>query len=253
MRLKHVLLSLAALGMGAALLQAAPIPVSLNPTADNSVLADGANTNYNSSTYLYLQGSSTAVRRSLLRFDLTPYAGKSVDGNATLQLKVDLNPSNSSQKIELYSIVSSNAAWGETSATWNNLLKSSLTTDTTDSDKPWVNAAGTGSYPGLGAPGESYAAVPIATATAPAVGSSFTFTIPASVLQNWIDHPSDNAGLLLRLSVENDSNSNNRVSLYPREVGSTYGPILKFTVVPEPATGALILIGGGLLTLRRRK
>jgi hypothetical protein len=255
MRWKHVFLSLAILGMGAMPVHA--VPISLKPSSDTSILATNPDTNYDNPSYLYLIGNASGIRRSMLKFDLSSYAGQTVVGSGTLQLTTGIiGTAAAGRTVDAYPIFSSNASWTETGATWNNLLESSLTTDTTDSDKPWVNADGGGSYSGLGAPGEAYAATPVITATIPSGEQlPMTFTIPAAIIQNWIDHPSDNAGLLLRLPSEIDADSNKKVYFFPAEYSyAGYHPKLTFTtIVPEPATGALMLIGGGLLTFRRRR
>jgi hypothetical protein len=70
-----------------------------------------------------------------------------------------------------------------------------------------------------------------------------TLTIPASLVQSWIDHPETNYGILLATSGELSCLSAD----YPNSAG---WPALSFSVVPEPVSFLLIMAGG--LIFRRR-
>ena len=93
---------------------------------------------------------------------------------------------------------------------------------------------------------------PVATASLAASTPQFTqiaFTIPAAMIQAWIDDPSTNAGLLGRQTSSSSwdfaSSQNGTISRRPT---------LSFDyVVPEPGTLGVAAIGGAVMLLRRRK
>lgn len=90
---------------------------------------------------------------------------------------------------------------------------------------------------------------PVATAIYP--GSAlYTFTIPAAMIQDWIDNPGDNAGLLVR-----SSGGTGDIRFISAEAGTKpNGPNLSFDymIVPEPSTLSLLSLGM-LGFLRRRR
>lgn len=90
----------------------------------------------------------------------------------------------------------------------------------------------------------------VATASvagATVAGTAITFTIPAAMIQSWIDNPSANAGLLGRQTGSSSWDFRSSQS------GTTaQRPTLTFDyVVPEPASLCLLSVGG--LMLRRRR
>lgn len=75
-------------------------------------------------------------------------------------------------------------------------------------------------------------------------------TIPAAMIQSWIDNPNDNAGLLFR------SFQSGTARVYSSEIGSDANgvarPTLNFDyVVPEPTSLATLALGSMLLRRRR--
>lgn len=208
------------------------------------------------------------VNRSLIRFDLSSLNGYTPDGPATLRLRVhQIIDMGSDDFIDLHVIHPTNAGWVEGNGafsasspaaddgenTWGHFAY-----DDTPGDRvPWVNAAGTGDFPGLGAPGQGYELLPIDSVNQASytVGDYVNFEIPAEVIEQMINDPF--AGLLLRMRTEETG----RIAFNPSEAGTAIRPTLTINAslapaVPEPSMLVLLL---GLaaasvpMLLRRRR
>lgn len=99
---------------------------------------------------------------------------------------------------------------------------------------------------------------PIASATWATGGTAPTaqdlqFTIPAAMIQSWIDNPASNAGVLVRISA--GAGQSRFYSAESTASGSTWRPTLdiSYNLVPEPATIGLVVIGAAALVVRRRR
>ncbi|HEX7203210.1 MAG TPA: DNRLRE domain-containing protein, partial [Arthrobacter sp.] len=87
--------------------------VTLTATADSWVAGGAANTNYGTSTTLSVDNSPVEI--TYLKFDLSPYAGRTVE-SATLQLRSAGSGSIGKQNIKLVT----DDSWAESTLTYNN-------------------------------------------------------------------------------------------------------------------------------------
>ncbi|TDL41793.1 hypothetical protein E2R57_00870 [Arthrobacter nitrophenolicus] len=85
--------------------------VTLTATADSYVLS-GSTTNFGTSTLLAVDNSPLSI--TYLKFDLTPYAGRTITG-ATLQLRSSTSGSAGNQNVKV-----AGDGWSETSITYSN-------------------------------------------------------------------------------------------------------------------------------------
>jgi hypothetical protein len=90
-----------------------PETVTLTATADSWVAGGAANTNYGTSTTLSVDNSPVEI--TYLKFDLSPYAGRTVE-SATLQLRSAGSGSIGKQNIKLVT----DDSWTESTLTYNN-------------------------------------------------------------------------------------------------------------------------------------
>ncbi len=206
--------------------------------------------------------------RSLLRFDVSGVSLPVGSQVTSIKLTFDVlttSATNVNHTLSLYQIDSNNAAWVEGSkqpaaaattgeSTWNRLAAPSTS---------WNGGGGLGDVSNDA--GNGFDSTALATLSGVNKNSgTITFTFagtPASLtslIQNWqANSGSDNAGILLVSDQESVTNQGNqRLLLYSKEGAAAendmfLAPTLTITV-PEPASLALLGIGG-LLTLLRRK
>jgi hypothetical protein len=232
-----------------------------NDSAANTLAANGSvvgnNQVYSSSAYA---GWITvnAIYRGLIRFDnLDAYIGSGSDvQSAVLQVR-NLNPPQQDRTVtvEFYAIDPANYGWyagtlhqafeAET-ATWNWKASGATSAD------PGVAWAG---GDGLGSPGGGgYAATPFATVNMTDAAAVYDITVPLSLVQGWIDTPTTNAGIFIRIADEtNDAGNIVGLNGVKPATNESQRPALILTI-PEPATW--VLIAAGLTTLmvfRRRR
>src|SRR5215212_3347982 len=158
----------------------APLPqgsqtVNLNPAADAGLTELSPTANNGAATSLGVDGVDPDPNGgdlyAALRWDLSQ-----IPAGATIQdAKVTLNVTNSTS--QAYAAYELKKAWSEGQVTWNQAATGS----------PWSTA---------GAKGATDRGTKIAD-VAPTKKASYTFTIPASVVQGWLDNPSSSNGILL--------------------------------------------------------
>jgi hypothetical protein len=223
-------------GLGASGLPAAGATISAvadSTLTEHSALG-GAAANLGGNPLLYSIGTSTFRSLPIIRFDLTAFAGQTVAGPGTLQLRVSdtYQSQGVTNTLELYSIV---IAWLENSVTWNNF----------------------GVFPGPDATAD-FATPALHTQTVTVTpGSTITFTVPQTVLQGWINTPASNNGFLI---FNTTSPSFMDISFASRTNGTLTGPELTFStadelvVTPEPSSllMALFSLGVGAVAAARR-
>lgn len=218
------------------------------------------------------------VRRGLFRFDISSMLGHVNPANitgGTLTLYLDPNGyyangsgagsgyNNPANSLEADAITDANAGWQQGDKDGDTTTTGGSTWDSQNEYWGSTNTNWAGSH-GLETAGTDYDnANPLGTYTLPAsVGGApipMTFNVSASLLQHWLTDT--NAGVLLRLTNEDMNTANSEwdqtqiVRTGSKNWAATYYPKLQidYSPVPEPATAALVLIGGGLLALRRRR
>ena len=202
------------------------------------------------------------VARGILRFDdIAPYipAGEVVS-SATLELKSFNTPAMVvDTDVQLYAINTGNAGWVEGTSNGGPVEDGTSVWESKAVDAAFVSPTLWVGGPGLGNPGDGYGLTPLDTPTALVSQSvtTLTYSLPASLVQSWIDNPSSNAGLLLRVPDEaNDAAGNGQeffTTIHSAENTNTGArPILRIETVPEPGSLTLLGIGMGLLAWRSR-
>lgn len=234
--------------------------VTLDQSVNVSVIKGGTNNVFEGNTYngLLVGHASSQERRSLIRFDLSDYAGQTVVGDATLYLtQANTGSLTGTYSIEVYQIAAANYGWergtsGSGAAAlpgqsaWGFKNKGAAG----ESDVLWAGSAG------LSTAGVDYLADPIGTITynTDNNGDRISFTVSESLMQFWIDNPLSNAGLLFMRSID-DADS---LILGSYTGTGTNRPTLEFTVgvIPEASTTVLLMgaaaLGVAFVMKRRR-
>jgi hypothetical protein len=169
----------------------------------------------------------------LLKFDLSAYADHVVLGNATLRMYLYESPGSLTVPGRLHEM---KVNWTETSVPW----------DPNPADPQTLPTAGT-----------HYESTILHTTNISTTLGYYSWTVPGSLVQDWIDSPSTNYGLIL-YQPDNGNNATTKQFRPSEHSNGDFGPYLDFEadapdplVVPEP-TG-LGLIGLALLGLRKRR
>ena len=225
--------------------QDADFGATVRDDSDNTV--DGTNSLYMNET-TWADGAGAA-----LLWDLSSLSGI-VNGDATLTARVIAIGAPST--FGVYEIYDDNADWatpGERIDYWNRDQDVDLNPSNYGNGEPWLDDTGApvGTYRGA-----FNDAAPIDTLdnTGVSAGDDVTWTIPAAVIQSWIDDPAGNAGLMLSKTVDvgahfylsGITNPSNPAPSLSFELGAAAEP-----VVPEPAGLGLVAIS--LLAVKKRR
>jgi hypothetical protein len=197
---------------------------TLTPVADTFVTIHSSlgstNSNHGSDTTLFVIANfgQPVATQSLVRFDLSAYAGQIVQGPVTFSMHVQGtdfgNPNAADRNIGVGSI---GVAWDEYTVTRGNFVP--VAAPLTQQSVHYVTSADDGYV---------------------------SWTLPAAYVQTWIDAPVSNNGLL----IENLSGGPlNDLQFGSRE--SANPPLLTFTV-PEPSALAALCVGAVGVIGRKR-
>ena len=150
-------------------------------------------------------GKGKWIARTLIRFgglERALPAGAVVE-SAVLELYSGHPPAQQTEcRVQAYVVKGGNAGWREgTSESDIENGTSAWRSRSVDADFHGGRIRWLGG-PGLGKPGEGYEASPAATATAPDKEAWIRFSGLEGIVQNWVDNPQLNAGLLLRVADE---------------------------------------------------
>src|SRR5919107_1733957 len=149
---------------------------SLTSSADTQIVENAPTKNYGAATALGVnendQSSIGKDKFALVKWDLSGIA----PGTQISSASVTLNVTNSST--ETYQAYELNRPWVESAATWNVY----------SSGEPWEVA---------GAKGPLDKEATVAGSITPSVKGKNTLTLPLEVVQDWVDHPATNKGIII--------------------------------------------------------
>ena len=194
----------------------------------------GPNSNHGGDASLWIEGlgGQTGIYATipLVQFNLSAFAGQTVLGAPVVSLFLKDAGGAGDAVTQTIDLHQSLVAWQENTATWNNFGGSGFQT--------------------------SDAGPTLSTRVVNWGSDKFTYvswTVPASVVQSWIDNSGNNKGLFFFGSTPNGSTD----LLFSSKEGAN-APQLTFQTasvpLPKPAAVGLILLGGlGLISLTRRR
>jgi len=201
-------------------------------TADTSLISSSPDNNTGGNDFLAAGNGGGSPRRALVQFDLTSLPAGAIINAATLTLTVPSGNTGNPSSFDLHRVLSS---WGEGTntgssgtvaepgdATWNSRFQGSLLWNTSGGDLVSTTSAST-FVTGLG---------------------TYTWSSPQFLadLQWWAGNSSSNFGWILISEAE-------AINQSARRFGSREDPLnapvltLDYTVIPEPSTLVLTLLG----------
>ncbi len=194
------------------------------PSQDTALMLTNPTTNYGSAagTTAGFYTAPGQEERSLLQYDLSAYAGYTVN-SATLYMYRYYKYSSGTLSADVHRVT---VPWLEGEATWNS-AKTGVT---------WSQAGG------------DYDPTVIANNVLPSttINAWFSWDI-TDLVQDWVDGTYDNEGLLVK---QTSFAGYTYSAFYSKEYGSN-ASYIDLDAIPEP--GTMLLLGTGSLLLLRRK
>jgi hypothetical protein len=239
--------ALVVLSVAASIASSRAVDVTLNPIQDATLyeslagnLAGGADDS------LFVGATAGgSIRRALLQFDIAAsIPAGSVINSATLGLTFDKGGNGSPITVELHRV---NASWSEGVAVPAGEGGSGAAA--TSGSATWLHRSfDTSLWSAAGGDFSGTSSGSMLVSTFGGVTSA-SFGLAADV-QDWLDDPAQNFGWML-IGGESISSSAMRFNSREGVVQPTLS--ISYSAVPEPAAGALLLLGAGALWARRRR
>lgn len=160
---------------------------------DTYISENNGPTNYGTATSLFMLSNATQRRHALLRFDLSGLDAGVTITSATLYL-YNSNTWASTRNYAVNAILSANANWAETEATWNRTHVVTL------EDQRWAGDAGDvgGSDAGCSVSGTDYNATAMGTfqSSASSAGTEHAISLNTAQVAAWLG--TTNPGIIIR-------------------------------------------------------
>jgi hypothetical protein len=190
--------------VGLALLLSAAVPVraeqvTLNTTSqieDVQLRSDTPRGNFGGMSYMLVGKVGIATNNTLMRFtDLSAAAGQTVTSAVLRLYQTNWSNQTADVTVNIYQVAAANAGWVEGAGSTGLLIGGT-------SDWWWksqtVNTPWAGGQNGCGIAGTDYTTSLVGSVTAlAATGGFLNINLDVSVVQNWVDHPEQNYGLVL--------------------------------------------------------
>lgn len=215
--------------------------VSMPPSDDTRIQTNNMNHNAGASHFLTLAGDHLFdFQRDLLRF--RPEGQPLAISDGVLRLRIaaisTIDQVYDGRTAELFKIKASNGAWIEGTGDKRLAEEGEPSWNSRDLPNPWDGGPGLGANSdgsGMARPEDGYEGYgdlfPLSTYTAgPSIetGDIWEFTIPKELINDWINNPTENTGLLLRDSNEDSLLFDGVVVFASKENENQDGPTLTY-------------------------
>ena len=224
----------------------------LTPSGDPPVQPAANHLNYGGSTTFFSRNSSSSRSRFLIAFDASHLVGQTVQ-SATLTLTKGTAPvtaDNVDRDLHGFEISGANADWVQGTGTGAASSDGWATgASKAHNVAGWTGGDRIGSGTTLAdAVADVFSDTPYRVEHA--FGTQYTLTLPAALVQSWIDSPATNAGLFFT----NTGGSSQTVFISSEYTANeAFRPTLEIIMVPEPASLGVVGAAGLFLAGRRRR
>ena len=229
-------------------------PAGYAGTEDNQILGYGGWETANvgaRTTFQIGTGNRAGIRRPIICFTgLDVMSGLTVTG-ARIRLRKATAPEahqDTDADIDMYAMTVANAGWIDGTGVFVPALPGESAWNWHDEPNGWAGTGGPfDDATDLGALQDS-----IVADGEDAANTEYVFELDIPLVQGWIDNPSTNAGVIIK--IRDEANVGVAVQCYASEINywNPYRPHLEIDYTPEPATIGLLSLGG-LAMLRRKR